>query len=488
MRCNRNSSFLRHLPIVPRVPDTANSGVPQPEALAIQQDTDIAYRALPAIWASMVAVQLVLLAGTFFKDRPLPVSIFAFASLSALVGRLFLVLRKDEIYAHNPKHWRVGFCACLTVFSGSWGGLSAYGFMTYGHLNWNSVILTFCLLGLSAGALVSLTPKPLYLNWYLLPLLLPAIIANLWSEDNGYIVALMLTIYAGFLLVQGRQLSAQYRKAFEYRCLLESAKKMAESANEAKSSFLANISHELRTPMNGIIGMTELALDTELSAEQRDLLDTARNSALSLLRVVNDVLDFSKIEARSVSLERSQFDPRKLVAETVQPFVTEARQKALDLTYEIALRVPDQVTGDPVRLRQILINLVGNAVKFTATGGVQIRVGVDAISERDVRLHFAVKDSGIGVAKEKQEVIFSAFSQADESMTRRYGGTGLGLTISARLVQLMNGNIWLESEPGQGSTFHFTACFGLTPNSGTDLDPSGAVEAGSSPVGLASHG
>jgi len=455
------------------VPDKATDGGQQPEALAAQQDIDIAHRALPAIWASMVAVQFVLLAGSFFRDHPLAVSIFAFTSMAALVGRLFLVLRKDDIYYHHPRLWRAGLCASVAMFSSAWSCLSARGYVTYGYLNWNSILLTFCLLGLSAGALVSLTPRPLYLNWYLLPLLVPVIVTNLWTGGNGYMVASMLAVYASFLLIQGRQLSAQYRKAFEYRCLLESAKKMAESANEAKSSFLANISHELRTPMNGIIGMTELALDTDLSAEQRDLLDTARNSALSLLRVVNDVLDFSKIEAHRVGLERFQFNPRKLVAETVKPFVSEARQKALELTYEIALRVPDQVTGDPARLRQILINLIGNAVKFTATGAVQLRVGVESIGERDICLHFAVKDSGIGVAKEKQDVIFRAFSQADESMTRRYGGTGLGLTISARLVELMNGKIWLESEPGQGSIFHFTACFGLAAsNAENDEEPS----------------
>jgi signal transduction histidine kinase len=443
------------------VQQTASPAVAQADAFAIQQDVDVAHLALPAIWASMAAVHVVLLTGTFFRNHPIALSLFAFATMAGLVGRLFLVLRKDEIYHRHPKVWRVGFCACLFMFSSAWGILTAYSYLTYGYHHMHATLPIFCVLGLSAGALVSLTPRPLYLNWYLLPLLLPVVATNLWAGGYGYVVAFTLTVYAGYLLIQGRQLSAQYRKAFEYRRLLESAKKMAEAANEAKSSFLANMSHELRTPMNGIIGMTELALDTDLSAEQRDLLDTARNSALSLLRVVNDVLDFSKIEARSVGLERFQFDPRALMAETVKPFVSQARQKELDLTYEVALRVPDLVTGDPARLRQILINLLGNAVKFTAVGGVQLRVGVESISERDVCLHFAVKDSGIGVAKEKQDIIFTAFSQADESMTRRYGGTGLGLTISARLVELMNGNIWLESEPGQGSTFHFTACFGL---------------------------
>jgi len=409
----------------------------------------------------MVAVQVILLTGSSLRAHPATLWAFAVASLGALLGRLFLVLRKDEIYSRNPKLWRTALCASLLVFSSAWGLLSAQAYLSYRNQSWSAALPLFCMMGLSAGSLVSLTPRPLYLNWYLLPMLLPVIVTNLWAGSHGYVVAMLLAVYAGFLLIQGRQLSEQYRKAFEYRRLLESAKKMAEAANVAKSSFLANISHELRTPMNGIIGMTELALDTDLSSEQRDLLDTARNSALSLLQVVNDVLDFSKIEAHSVGLENFHFDPRKLVADAAKPFVSQAREKGLDLTYEVAQRVPGQMTGDPSRLRQILINLLGNAVKFTEAGGVQLRVGVESIGEREVRLHFAVKDTGIGIPMEKQEVIFGAFSQADESMTRRYGGTGLGLTISARLVQLMQGNIWVESEPGKGSTFHFTACFGL---------------------------
>jgi len=237
---------------------------------------------------------------------------------------------------------------------------------------------------------------------------------------------------------------------------------MAESASEAKSRFLANISHELRTPMNGIIGMTELTLDTDLSSEQRALLDGARQSALSLLRLLNDVLDFSEIEARRLRLEHASFDIRKLIAETVHAVAHQALQKNLALNDEVALRVPDRVTGDPVRLRQVLVNLLQNAVKFTPSGSILLRTGVESINNNEVCLHFTVKDTGIGIPKDKQAVIFQAFSQADESMTRPYGGTGLGLTISARLVELMRGRIWLESQPGQGSTFHFTARFSLT--------------------------
>jgi signal transduction histidine kinase len=429
--------------------------------LAVHQDSDISRRSLPGIWANLATVQFALLAGANFKEHQLPLSLFALFAMGAGIGRLFLVIRKNDIYPSAPKRWRAALGTCLFVSAAAWGTLTAYSFFYYGYSHWNSLLLTFCMLGVSAGGLVSLTPRLLYLNLHLLPLLIPSILADLWIGHDGYSVAFITALFAGFLVIQGRHLNAQYRQAINDHRLLESAKKLAEAANEAKSSFLANISHELRTPMNGILGMTELALDTNLSTEQRDLLDTARNSALSLQNLLNQVLDFSKIETHQVDLEQVRFDPRKLVTETANAFGVQARQKNLALTYEIALRVPNEITGDPGRLRQILANLLGNAVKFTHRGSIVVRIGVDAISAENVCLRFSVKDTGIGIAKDKQDEIFQPFSQADGSMTRRYGGTGLGLTISARLVELMGGTIWLESEAGKGSTFHFTARFDL---------------------------
>ena len=264
---------------------------------------------------------------------------------------------------------------------------------------------------------------------------------------------------------------------------LARARDAAQAASRAKSEFLANMSHEIRTPMNGVIGMTDLLFDTALSAEQREYLDVVRSSTRALLTVINDILDFSKIEAGQMAIERIPFDLRAMLDEALKPFLLRAREKNLTLETCVGADVPTQVVGDPGRLRQVLVNLVGNALKFTEAGGVRVGVALESGDERRVRLRFDVADSGIGIPADKLALIFEAFAQADGTTTRRYGGTGLGLTISRQLVTLMGGDIDVSSTPGAGSEFRFSVALEVAHAAAVPpSEDGGAVASGAVPL------
>src|SRR6266550_2102002 len=379
------------------------------------------------------------------------------------------------ICSHRPlteRAVRNGVRATVTLLAITWGvgGALVLPIVPFE----TTALLLVVLAGLIASALTTLAADPLSVRGFLAGITLPVFVSLATSDQAHHLAAAIVVALftlgmaivarrAHLTLVDHLQVTARLAVSEEAakraEAVMRDARDLAERVARARSAFLANMSHEIRTPMNAVLGFVELILDTELSTEQRRALELVRSSSEALLMILNDILDYSKIEAEHLELESIPFDVSKVVHATASLLAVRARERHLELLAEVTPEVPRAVRGDPTRLRQVLMNLIGNAIKFTEQGEVVVSVTTALAADDHVELRFAIRDTGIGIAPEHLGSVFREFTQADSTMTRRYGGTGLGLAISQRLVRLMGGEITVTSEVGRGSEFSFTLTF-----------------------------
>jgi signal transduction histidine kinase/ActR/RegA family two-component response regulator len=442
------------------------AGCEDPPELLRDAETDLIARLLHGIVPYVILLAIVGFTTNYRPDHASAFWSFA-AAIGASIGIRIALHRLRQPFQHLRYGLRQAVVgATVALASVAAGLLHASALWWYGYESWPYVITMLWIVGCASGSTVSFTPDFQMLKLYLCTAWAPVFCVALWlGGKEGYTVALTTAALFAFLMAQGRGMHKAYWLHLRGRAVesartreLEIAKIAAEQASLAKSQFLANMSHEIRTPMHGVLGMARLALESETLRESRLQVETLRATAEGLLQVINDVLDFSKIEAGKMTLEHTHFSVSRMLEELRKMLAPQAGAKGLRLECRAAGNVPDVLVGDPARLRQVLVNLLGNAVKFTLHGSVGLEVTrVDREpSDRQATLQFRISDTGIGIPIEQQQTIFEAFGQADSSVTRRFGGTGLGLTICSQLVELMGGRISVESLPGAGSTFQFT--------------------------------